>query len=206
MNFKIYDADKVNQLKKIKKEKISILTKTNDASVFLYNELTPHLTHIVLKINDEYTFGTKRGTIYSNLPFDHYINMFVHKGKSKVFIEESLDIYINIALNYIGEKTKVKLTSQLLNNNNFIKFNEHINGKISKFEYENLEEEATIEKGFTPNSDFMNITSKENIAIYYMLWKKDGNNISATSDGRIKIDNKDEKFLLNFIEVFADAL
>lgn len=55
-------------------------------------------------------------------------------------------------------------------------------------------------------SDFINITSKENIAIYYMLWKKDGNNIFITSDGRIKIDNKDEKFLLNFIGVFADAL
>lgn len=203
MDFKVYQAVNISNVKKLKREMKSILTRTKDITVFLYNEISPNLVHVVFKMNDEYVFGTRKGDMLNSLPFDHYINAFFHKKKSKVFIEDSFPPYIRMIEEYITNKSHIDLAKMSITKDNYKSLNSNIKGKINKLEYEFDDGDERLD--FVSQSDFDNITIPD-ISIFYMLWKVDNRYISVRNTGSIKVDNSDEEFLIDFIGVISNAL
>lgn len=207
MNFISYKVDNSRKLKKMKKEKPSYFKRGEKASVFLYNEQSNGLVHLILKLNDEYLIRTKLFDKYTSIPFDHYINVFFNIKNSNVFIEESLSAYLQVAVEFLEDRNGVSIDRKILTNEVFVNLTNKFvkDSNITRLEYINKEEDIDRELEFVSEEEFKKINQKD-IVIEFMTWRFSDFYASANINGKIKLDNSNDEFLVKWLGVFSDVI
>lgn len=207
MNFISYTVDNSKKLKKLKKEKPSYFKRGEKASVFLYNEQPNGLVHLILKLNDEYLIRTRLFDEYTSIPFDHYINVFFNIETSNIFIEESLSAYLQVAIEFLEEKNDVCINRKQLTNEVFLNLtNKFIDkSQITRLEYVNNEDDIDKNLEFVSIKEFEELKQKD-ITIEFMTWRFHEFYASANINGKIKLDNSNDEFLVKWLGVFSNAI
>lgn len=207
MNFITYKVDKPNNLKKMKKVKPSFFKRGSDASVFLYNEKANGLTHLILKLNDEYLIRTKLFNEYTAIPFDHYVNVFFSLENSNIFIEESLSAYLEVAVEFLEIENKINIERKTIDSDSFFNLTERFSAEsdITRLEYLNKETDEEETLNFVSLSEFKKLF-KENIQIDFMNWRFKDFYASANRNGKIKLDNSNDEFLVKWLGVFSNEV
>lgn len=207
MNFISYTVDNSKKLNKMKKSKPSFFRRGNKASVFLFNEKDNGIVHVILKLNDEYMIRTRLFEEYTSIPFDHYINVFYNSKNENMFIEESLTAYLDVAVDFLQTENDVSIERKQLSNEIFVELTDQFAGisNITRLEYydDEIDEDRTLE--FVSFSEFSQI-AKKNIKIDFMNWRFKDFYASANRNGKIKLDNSNDDFLVKWLEVFSYAL
>jgi|GEM_PF-2923145 len=204
MNFLILKTNDSKKLMKIAKEKTSFLPK-QDINIFHINKINNSMIHIVFHIPDEYHIGTKRGGSYLNVPFSQYVNTFLFKNSSYFLMEYIEENYIKELSNYIKKKTNADIFRVAMDNNLFNKLVSSLPGFIKQVEFidengdEQIIESLTIDK-------FHNYCIDNKYTLEYILLNVDQQFISMDKNGKISVDNSDEKYLIKFTEVIVNAL
>ncbi|MEG0294322.1 hypothetical protein [Enterococcus sp.] len=207
MNFISYKVDNSKKLKKMKKEKPSYFKRGGKASVFLYNEQSNGLVHVILKLNDEYLIRTRLFNEYTSIPFDHYINVFFNIRNSNVFIEESLSVYLQVAIEFLEERNGVSIDQKILTNEIFINLTNKFlnNSSVTRLEYIDKIDDIDKELEFVSEKEFKRLIQND-ITIEFMTWRFSDFYASANINGKIKLDNSNDEFLVKWLGVFSDVI
>lgn len=207
MNFITYESNNAKALKKLKKIKPSYFGRGDKANVFLYDEKSNGLTHVILKLNDEYLIRTKLFEEYTAIPFDHYINVFFNLKKPNIFIEESLSAYLDVAIEFLESESKINIKRKEIKNNSFINLNNRFynSSQITRLEYLDKKTESDVTLDYVSNAIWEGLSMSE-IEIEFMNWRFPDFYASVGNNGKLKLDNSNDEFLIEWLGVFCNEI
>lgn len=150
---------------------------------------------------------TKLYTEYASIPFNHYINIFFSTKNSNLFIEESLSVYLKVAIEFLEKESNVDLSKKQINNKHFVSLTEKFKDKseITRLEYLDYETQEDKNYEFISNLDFSEII-KRNISIEFVNWRFKNFYASLNKNGKLKLDNSNDEFLIKWLEEFSNEM
>ncbi|MGE9214927.1 hypothetical protein [Exiguobacterium aurantiacum] len=198
MNFTtviVSDSKKIDQLSK---KKFFLKKPANKNLSVIHSNKFNDIHHVVFNIEDEYVVSTMKLGPQFNFPYSSLINTF-YKHNSKLLLIEHENVSFNqIIMDELINNLKINAEVKQFDNKDFLNIIKFFKGTIKKIEYTNKDDEF-ISLDFV-NLDKLHTIVEEDNSLDFLTINFEDRYLSVWKDGKISIDNNDEKYLIGVVE------
>lgn len=175
----------------------------DEVNLFHFNEIDTNMFHIVYNIEDEYQVGTKRVGNKMNLPFRQFVNCFFFLENEYFLLEETIDQYQEDIIKHIESKASVSINQTKLENTDFLKISNSLNGHVKKVEYIDENNDDYFLESIR-GEEFEAIINRFILDRLTLL--VENRFVSIYRKGKVSVDNSNEDYLIKFTRQIVDAI
>lgn len=204
MNFTAVSVSNSKKIDNLSKNRFFFKKKESKNLSAVHSNTIDDLRHVVFNIEDEYIVTTSKRGPQFNFPYSSLINTFYQYDSNLFLIEHENSSFDQIIIDELTNELKIKAEKKLFINNDYLCIHDKLNGKIKKMEYTNADEEF-ISRDYVDKNEFYRLV-RDSVKIEFLTINFEDRYLSVKHDGKITIDNNDEKYLLSVVSRLFECI